>query len=175
MRIIAGKWRSRILEAPPGRDTRPTSDRVREAWMSMLQPELPDSHVLDLFAGSGALGLEALSRGAARATFVERAPAALRVLQLNIDKLGAQDQATIVRGDAIRFLETLAPLAYDLALADPPYGHELAAQLASRFLEQPFAGELWLEHGAAETLPAMPQAHSRRYGDTVITRIVASP
>src|SRR5262245_53961533 len=129
MRIIAGKWRSRVIEAPPGRDTRPTADRVREAWMSMLQPDLPESRVLDLFAGSGALGLEALSRGAATATFVERAPPAIRVLQANIEKLGALEQSVIIRGDALRFVENLEPFEYDLALADPPYGQQLASSL----------------------------------------------
>ncbi|MGH7467263.1 MAG: 16S rRNA (guanine(966)-N(2))-methyltransferase RsmD [Longimicrobiales bacterium] len=174
MRIIAGKWRSRILDVPSGRDTRPTADRVREAWMSMLHPDLQDSRVLDLFAGSGALGLEALSRGAATATFVEWTPAALRVLKANIDRLGASQQATVVRGDALHFIENLAPLSYDLALADPPYGQQLAAQLASRFLERPFAQALWLEHGADEVLPGMEQAHTRRYGATAITRLVAT-
>lgn len=174
MRIIAGKWRSRIIEAPPGHDTRPTADRVREAWMSMLQPDLPESRVLDLFAGSGALGLEALSRGAAAATFVERAPAALRVLQSNIEKLGALEQAVIIRGDALRFIENLEPFAYDLALADPPYGQQLAGNLFRLYLERPFAQALWLEHDAAEALPASEHMRTRRYGDTAITRIVAS-
>src|SRR5690606_4013785 len=80
MRIIAGEWRGRSLAAPPGRQTRPTTDRVREAWLSALQFDLPDSRVLDLFAGSGALGLEALSRGAQSVTFVERGAPALRAL-----------------------------------------------------------------------------------------------
>ncbi|HEY8375642.1 MAG TPA: 16S rRNA (guanine(966)-N(2))-methyltransferase RsmD, partial [Nannocystis sp.] len=105
MRIIAGRWRGRRIEAPPGRDTRPTTDRVREAWMSALQPELPGARVLDLFAGSGALGLEALSRGAEHATFVERSGRALRALRANLERLGAMDQATIVRGDAVAYVQ----------------------------------------------------------------------
>jgi 16S rRNA (guanine966-N2)-methyltransferase len=173
MRIIAGKWRSRVIEAPPGRDTRPTADRVREAWMSMLQPDLPESRVLDLFAGSGALGLEALSRGATSATFVERAPPALRVLQANIEKLGALEQSVIIRGDALRFVENLETFEYDLALADPPYGQQLASSLLRLYLERPFAQALWLEHDAAEVLPAGEHTRTRRYGDTAITRIVS--
>ncbi len=174
MRIIAGKWRSRIIEAPPGRDTRPTTDRVREAWMSMLQPDLPESRVLDLFSGSGALGLEALSRGAEEVTFVEQAPRALKALQANIDKLGAADQCTVVKADALRFIENLEPLAYDLALADPPYGQGLADALARKFLQRPFAQVLWLEHGAGEALPETDDLRTRRYGETAITRILAS-
>jgi 16S rRNA (guanine966-N2)-methyltransferase len=173
MRIIAGKWRSRIIEAPPGRNTRPTTDRVREAWMSMLQPDLPDSRVLDLFAGSGALGLEALSRGAEQATFVEKAPRALRALQANIETLGASDQSIVVRADALRFIENLEPFAYDLAVADPPYGQGLAEALADVFLKRPFAHALWVEHGASETLPESEHMRTRRYGDTAITLILA--
>jgi 16S rRNA (guanine966-N2)-methyltransferase len=173
MRIIAGKWRSRIIEAPPGRDTRPTADRVREAWMSMLQPDIEGSHVLDLFAGSGALGLETLSRGAESVTFVEWAPGALRVLQKNIGKLGALEQSVVIRGDALHFIENLGPQAYDLALADPPYGQGLAESVARVFLERRFARALWLEHGAQEILPESSLIRTRRYGDTAITRITA--
>ena len=174
MRIIAGKWRSRIIEAPPGRDTRPTSDRVREAWMSMLQPELEGSRVLDLFSGSGALGLEALSRGAAHVTFVEKGPPALRALRSNIEKLGAANDVEVVRADALRFIENLSPLAYDLALADPPYAAGIAAEVARVFQERRFAQSLWIEHSPAETLNA-EEARTRRYGDTVITCILAEP
>jgi 16S rRNA (guanine966-N2)-methyltransferase len=129
--------------------------------------------VLDLFAGSGALGLETLSRGAQSATFVERAPPALRALQSNIDKLGASEQCIIVRGDALRFIEKLEPLAYDLALADPPYGQQLAASVARIFLDRPFARVLWLEHDAQEPLPEAGAVHTRKYGDTAITRYLA--
>ena len=107
MRIIAGRWRGRIIDAPPGRKTRPTADRVREAWMSALQTEIPGSRVVDLFAGSGALGLELLSRGAEHVTFVERAQPALRTLKANAAKLAVvEDEFTLVRGEAIEFLGT---------------------------------------------------------------------
>lgn len=175
MRIIAGKWRSRIIEAPPGRNTRPTTDRVREAWMSMLQPELPGSRVLDLFAGSGALGLEALSRGAAHVTFVEKGPPALRALHANIEKLGAGPEVEVVRADALRFIEKLPPFTYDLALADPPYGAGLAADVVRVFEERRFAQSLWIEHSVSEILPAVHEARARRYGDTAITCILAEP
>lgn len=175
MRIIAGKWRSRIIEAPPGRATRPTPDRVREAWMSMLQPELTGSRVLDLFAGSGALGLEALSRGAAHVTFVEQGPPALRALRANIEKLGADQEVEVIRADALRFIENLLPFTYDLALADPPYNAGLAADVARVFQERRFAPSLWIEHSPLEPLPAANQARVRRYGDTAITCILAEP
>lgn len=172
MRIIAGKWRSRIIDAPPGRDTRPTTDRVREAWMSALQPEIPGSTVLDLFAGSGALGLETLSRGASAVTFVEKAAPALRALHGNITKLGA-DHTTVVKADALRFVRELEPGAFDLVLADPPYGHDFASTLIRLFLERPYARMLSVEHGVGEVIPDIPEARIRRYGDTAITTIPA--
>lgn len=173
MRIIAGRWRGRRIEAPPGRDTRPTTDRVREAWMSALQPELPGARVLDLFAGSGALGLEALSRGAEHATFVERSGGALRALRANIERLGAADQTTVVRGDAIAYVQRLEPFAFDIALADPPYGQGHAEALVRAFAARPFARWLWIEHRANESLPELPGARTRRYGDTALTSIPA--
>jgi pantetheine-phosphate adenylyltransferase len=128
VRIIAGRWRGRPLRAPPGRETRPTADRVREAWMSALEPLLGGARVLDLFAGSGALGLEALSRGAAHVTFVERAGPALRALAENVHQLGAGAEVEIVRADALAYVQRLAERAFDVALADPPYGQGLAVR-----------------------------------------------
>lgn len=174
MRIIAGRWRGRIIDAPPGRQTRPTADRVREAWMSAMQTEIPDSTVLDLFAGSGALGLELLSRGAAHVTFVERGTPALRTLKANAAKLSVgDDEMTLVRGDAIDYAATVDELAFDLAVADPPYHQGFAAELLQLFNRKPFARWFWVEHGAAETLPALPALNTRRYGDTALTSITA--
>ena len=119
MRIIAGKWRGRPLEAPPGLATRPTSDRVRETLFSMLASRLgslEDLRVADLFAGSGALGFEALSRGAALATFVESDRAASEMIRRNADKLGASVQ--LLTGSALA-LPRSEP--FDLVFADPPY------------------------------------------------------
>ncbi|MFO7262018.1 MAG: 16S rRNA (guanine(966)-N(2))-methyltransferase RsmD [bacterium] len=173
MRIIAGRWRGHRIEAPPGRHTRPTTDRVREAWMSALQPALPGATVLDLFAGSGALGLEALSRGAARVVFVEKAGRALRALRANIERLGAEGQTEVVRADALAYVAGLPLGAFDLALADPPYGEDLAAELVRQFTRRPFARQLWIEHSAKETLPETPGQRTRRYGDTALTMIPA--
>lgn len=174
MRIIAGRWRGRRLESVPGRTTRPTSDRVREAWLGALQFDIPGSLVLDLFAGSGALGLEALSRGAAAVTFVESAPRALRALRANIERLDAGSLATVVGQDAIAFVEGIEGVSFDFAFADPPYGRGMGARLAHLFLERPFARMLWVEHGAGETLPAAPSVRTRRYGDTALTSIPAT-
>jgi 16S rRNA (guanine966-N2)-methyltransferase len=173
MRIIAGRWRGHTITAPPGKKTRPTTDRVREAWMSALQFDLPDATVLDLFCGSGALGLEALSRGAARATFVERASAAVRALEGNIERLGAGDAAEVVRADALAYVKRLEAGSFDFALADPPYGEGSAAALAAMFATTPFASWLWIEHRAAEAMPDLPGARTRRYGDTALTSIPA--
>lgn len=172
MRIVAGRWRGHPIQAPPGRHTRPTTDRVREAWMSAMQPYLPDARVLDLFAGSGALGLEALSRGAESATFVERASGALRALRANAEKLGAED-VHVVRGDAMAYARSLEPLAFDVALADPPYDEPFARELVELFAEKPFARWLWIEHRARDVLPELPDSRTRRYGDTALTSIPA--
>ena len=121
MRIIAGQWRGRPLEAPPGRSTRPTADRTRETLFSMLASRLgsfQDLRVADLFAGSGALGFEALSRGAASATFVEKDAGAAAIIKRNADKLGAIDRAKVLSTSATA-LPKSAP--FDLIFADPPY------------------------------------------------------
>jgi 16S rRNA (guanine966-N2)-methyltransferase len=174
LRIISGKWRGRIIDAPPGRKTRPTSDRVREAWMSAIQAELPGARVLDLFTGSGALGIEALSRGAQHVTFVEQAAPAIRTLKNNIAKLGVDAaQTTIVRADALTWAAGLDALAFDLALADPPYHQGYAAELLRSFGRQPFARWFWVEHASGETLPDMAGLHTRTYGDTALTSITA--
>lgn len=167
MRIVAGRWRGRRIEAPRDERVRPTADRVREAWMSIVSPLLPGAKVLDLFAGSGALGLEALSRGAAVAEFVEMAPKSLSALHANITTLGAGDAAIVHRGDALRFVQGLQPHAFDVAFADPPYGLGMATRLAEAWLATPFAAVLGIEHRRDEQLPG--EGERRKYGSTVIT------
>src|SRR5689334_4958151 len=126
MRVIAGSARGRRLQAPSGDGTRPTSDRVREATFNALGSldALVGATVLDLFAGSGALGIEALSRGAARATFVERDRTARTVLEANLAACGFADRAEVVASDADRLLATAGERRWDLALLDPPYAYE---------------------------------------------------
>lgn len=142
--------------------------------MSILQPRIPGSAVLDLFAGSGAMGLELLSRGASSVVFVERSRRAARVLERNIRTLNAAADTSVVAGDAMAYISKLSRLNYDLAVADPPYGEGLASRLMECYMQAPFARELWVEHRRDESLPDAPGATRRRYGDTVLTG-VASP
>jgi 16S rRNA (guanine966-N2)-methyltransferase len=169
LRIVAGEWGGRRLVAPRGRATRPTSDRVREALFSILGP-LDGARVLDLFAGSGALGLEALSRGAAHATFVERERAALRALRDNVADLAAD--AEVVAGDARAFLRAAQERGaqYDLVFLDPPY--RAAAGLAQELDLAPVladGGRVVGESDRREPLELpLPLTDERRYGDTLI-------
>lgn len=130
MRIIAGEKRGFRLKAPAGLATRPTLGRIRESLFMRLEGELADAKVVDLFAGAGSLGLEALSRGAAHATFVETSRAALAALRENIDRLGWGDRTTVVPRDALGWLRDPAPRGerWNLVLIDPPYGEGLAAR-----------------------------------------------
>ena len=141
--------------------------------MSALGGRLDGLTVLDLFAGSGALGLEALSRGAIKAVFVEIAREPLRVLEENIRLLGCTDRAEVVRSEAFRFLDRTERDDLDLALADPPYGRGLAARVLERFVQRPFAREVWVEHRSGEALPDLPGLRHRRYGDTTLTTLTA--
>jgi 16S rRNA (guanine966-N2)-methyltransferase len=167
MRIVAGRWRGREIVAPRDERVRPTGDRVREAWMSIVHSLLPHARVLDLYAGSGALGLEALSRGAVSADFVEIAPPSIRALQSNAARLGAGDAAVVHRADALRFVSGLPALAYDIAFADPPYAHDAAERLAEAWLETPFASLLGIEHEASR--PLSGASEMRKYGRTAIS------
>src|SRR6185503_5667213 len=136
MRIIAGTWRGRPLAAPPGQATRPTRDRAREGLFSMLQSRLGSFEglsVADLFAGTGALGLEALSRGAGHCTFIEKDRQALAILRRNIDRLGAGDRAD-VRAQAVEHAPPPAA-PFDLVLMDPPYGAGLAQAALQRLAQ----------------------------------------
>jgi 16S rRNA (guanine966-N2)-methyltransferase len=167
MRIVAGRWRGRKISAPAGSRVRPTLDRVREAWMSILQLDLPGARVLDLYAGSGALGLEALSRGAVSAHFVEKDPQSIRALQANIDALGAGDLVAIHRKSALTFAEALSEMDYDVAFADPPYAGGDATSLAEHWLKSPFSRVLSIEHAATDAMPE--GGDTRKYGSTAIT------
>lgn len=124
MRVIAGQFRSRPLAAPKGRDTRPTSDRLRETLFNVLAPRVPDSIFLDLYAGSGAVGIEALSRGAKRAIFVENAEPALRAIRANLSSLGIRGDYALEARPTAAALKRLAATerAANLVFLDPPYG-----------------------------------------------------
>jgi 16S rRNA (guanine966-N2)-methyltransferase len=172
LRVIAGRYGGRRLQAPPGAATRPTSDRVREALFSILGARVAGAAVLDLFAGSGALGLEALSRGAARATFVDSAPAALRALRGNLEAIGAE--AEVVRGDALRWLRAASGggRQYSLVFLDPPYRQAggLGAAL-SEALPAVLAPDALVVSESDRRAPlelTIPTTDERRYGDTLI-------
>ena len=144
MRIIAGEWRGRPIVAPSGEATRPTADRTRETLFSMLVSRLgsfEDLRVADLYAGSGALGLEALSRGAAHVTFVERDAAAVKAIKTNLDKLGGSGRADVCATSAL----SLSPAApFDVILVDPPYGDDAARVLAAVVMARWLAPGGWL-------------------------------
>lgn len=135
--------------------------------MSIVQPEIVGAKVLDLYAGSGALGLEALSRGADRADFVDVAPAALKIMRENGAALGALDRMYIHRAEALRFAQKLDAGAFDIAFADPPYNLGMAPRLAAQWLRVPFAAILGVEHDVHESLP--DGGDTRTYGGTAVT------
>lgn len=169
-RIVSGTWGGRRLAVPAGRTVRPTAERVREAWLAILAAELPGARVLDLFAGSGALGLEALSRGATHATFVEQHSASLAALNANITALGAGERTTVRRGDALRYVTGLAAGAFDLVLADPPFATDAATRLLEKWRETPFASLLAVEHHPRTVLDG---DDTRRWGDVAVTFVRA--
>jgi 16S rRNA (guanine966-N2)-methyltransferase len=172
MRVIAGEWRGRPLKAPSGAATRPTSDRVREALFSILAARIPGARVLDLFAGSGALGIEALSRGAESATFVDDAAVAIRAIEANLAALPAD--AEVRKSDALRFLAAARRdgAQYDLVFLDPPY--RLAERLAPALSEAlpavlaPGAVAVAESDRRAPLALDLPLHDERRYGDTLI-------
>lgn len=173
MRIIAGQLRGRALLAPPGRATRPTTDRVREALFNLLAARRPldGARVLDLFAGTGALGLEAVSRGAASAVFVEAHAPTLGLARRNADRLGVEAACTFLRADVLAFLRRLPIAPFDLAFADPPYELDTLPELPE--LARPHlapGGFFVLEHDARHDFTAHPAlVLSRPYGRTMIS------
>ena len=167
MRIVAGQWKGRRISAPSGTLVRPTLDRVREAWMSILQMDIPGARVLDLYSGSGALGLEALSRGAASADFVDNASRSLDALQVNIAELGAAGLTRVHRMQALQFVNSLALKAFDVTFADPPYEAGEAKKLAEVWIKTPFSAILSVEHASGAAMPAGDD--TRRYGTASIT------
>jgi 16S rRNA (guanine966-N2)-methyltransferase len=179
MRIVAGNRKGHTIAAPKGLDTRPTGDRVREAAFNLIGP-VDGASVLDLFAGSGAMGLEALSRGAARAVFVENDRAAVRAIEANLDKLRLTG-ATVLARDALQALaaEAAAGRTYDLVLVDPPYAmFDLLQPQLARHLPGVLApdGLLIVETGA-KLEPELPLAlrTSRRYGAARLTLFEHGP
>lgn len=156
VRIIGGKWRNTKLPVPLSPGLRPSSDRVRETLFNWLMPRLGGARVLDLFAGSGALGLEAVSRGAAQATLVERDVALSRQLRESVAKLGAQDQIAVVQADALQWLRQPAGALADIVFIDPPFADGLWEAVIAG-LPSHLAADAWLYvESPADQAPKMP-------------------
>ncbi len=170
MRVVAGELRGRRIEAPPGLDTRPTTDMVREAVFNALTSLdlIRDARVADLYAGSGALGIEALSRGAAHCTFVERDRKALRTLRDNVADLGLDDRSKIVPGDA---LVLAGSIDVDIVLADPPYDFDLWPSLLGATVAPFVVAEAGrpLDRLDPESIPGWTATRTKRYGRTWVT------
>jgi 16S rRNA (guanine966-N2)-methyltransferase len=157
LRIIAGRWRGRRLRFPPSEEIRPTPDRVRETLFNWLQQRIPGARCLDLFAGSGALGLEALSRGAARVVFVERDAAAARELRRHLAEWGG-DGGTVEQRDALQYLRG-APEPFDVVFLDPPFAAGLLAEVAAALRAGGWlapGARIYVEHAARDGLPELP-------------------
>ncbi len=182
LRITSGTFRGRYIQSLPGLETRPTVERLRQAWMNSLQMGLPESRVLDLFSGSGALGLEAISRGAAFVTFVESNPKAAALIQKNIDSLGVQDQAKVINRKVENILSDLInEPPYDYIFVDAPYHQGFEEMILSQWPLQ----ELLTEHGKLCIESAKPKGsksaggyspppnlkivRDERYGDSQLT------
>ena len=176
LRVGGGESRGRRLRAP--KNIRPTQGLVKQAMFNMLAASIEGADVLDLFAGSGAIGIEALSRGAARVTFVDRQPRGLAILRQNLDALGLRERAHVVRGDVVRWLETSseAVRAADLVFLDPPYD-DVVLDRALKVLDRATVGATVVaEHSRRQELPVLARLkvdRERRYGDTVVTVLVA--
>jgi 16S rRNA (guanine966-N2)-methyltransferase len=169
MRVVAGSARGRRLQTPPGLDVRPTTDRVREATFNALGSLglVDGARVLDLFAGSGALGIEALSRGAEHVTFVDTSPRALEAVRANLAGCGLEDRATVVRADALAF-PAASDGTCDLALLDPPYSFDRWPELLAIVRSDVVVIE---SDRAVGTGPRFEVQRERRYGGTVVTII----
>jgi 16S rRNA (guanine966-N2)-methyltransferase len=167
MRVVAGELRGRLFEAPPGHDTRPTTDKVREAVFNALGSLdlVRDAAVADLFAGSGGLGIEALSRGAAHVTFVERDRAALRMLRENLRSLDLEGSSKVVPGDA---MVMVAGLDVDLVLADPPYDFDQWPALLAATRAHFVVAEAGRSLDGLDA-PGWQAARSKRYGRSWVT------
>ncbi|MBX9929367.1 MAG: RsmD family RNA methyltransferase [Gemmatimonadaceae bacterium] len=159
MRIVGGKFTGRDLQSPSDRRVRPTAEHVRVAMMEWLAPALAGARLLDLYAGTGALGLEAMSRGAVRCDFVEFRSASLVALKANITRLKMRDRTRIFRHDALRFAAGCQPDAYDITFVDPPYESRQLDRVIDHWRELRFSRWLVAEHAAGHVLPPGGDRH----------------
>ncbi len=167
MRIVGGKFADRNLTSPNDFRVRPTGEQVRAALVGMLGEDLQDARVLDLFAGTGALGLEAISRGAKYADFVEFRPSSLHALKANIAALGVQKKSRIFKKDALPFAAALEAERYDIVFVDPPYNSKMLDRLLDSWRAVPFARIFAAEHATDHILPQ--GGRHRVFNETSIT------
>ncbi len=167
MRIVGGKFGGRTLTSPNDFRVRPTAEEVRVHMMKLLRNDLEGARVLDLFAGTGALGLEALSRGAKYVDFVEFRPASLHALQANIKALRVMEKTRVYKKDALPFADILPPDRYDVAFADPPYESRMLDRLIERWQRAPWSRILVAEHATTHPLPRA--ASHARFEETAIS------
>ena len=167
MRILAGKFADRHLTPPADPRVRPTAEHVRGGLLDLLTPYLAKARVLDLFAGTGALGLEAISRGASRCDFVEFRPASIHALKANIAALRLIEKTRVWKRDAMPFAAALEPGSYDIAFADPPYESKVLDRLYEGWKARPFSRILALEHARTHKMPK--GIAQRAFVDTTVT------
>jgi len=167
VRIVGGKFAGRTLASPQDQRVRPTAEHVRAGLLDLLATELPNARVLDLFAGTGALGLEAISRGAHRADFVEFRPDSLHALRANVALLRLRERTRIFKRDALPFAAALTADSYDVAFADPPYGSRMLDRIIESWHVTRFARVLAVEHVRTHELPT--GAYRRVFDDSVVT------
>lgn len=156
MRIVGGKFKGRELTSPGGTRVRPTAEAVRVGIMAMLKADLPKARILDLFAGTGAMGLEAVSRGAQYVDFVEFGPTSLHSLKANIARLRIREKTKVFKKDALPFAAALAPWRYDIVFVDPPYGSKMLDRVIDTWLVKKYSHILVAEHEVSHILPGKP-------------------
>jgi 16S rRNA (guanine(966)-N(2))-methyltransferase RsmD len=172
LRVSGGEARGRRLKAP--KNIRPTQDMVKQAIFNMVGPRIEGARVLDLFAGSGSLGIEALSRGAVHVTFVDQQPRGLAILRQNLDALGFKERAHVVRGDVVRWLEVSldAVHAADFVFLDPPYDDVVLDRALKVLDREVTAATVIVEHSRRQQPPSLERLQidrQRRHGDTMLT------
>lgn len=180
MRVIAGIAKGREIQSPKGMNTRPTLAKVKEAMFGMIQFDIEGAFVLDLFSGSGGLGIEALSRGADRCVFCDADRHAYSIVKANVERLGFSDSASVFYGDSIALLDRLAAdgARFDIVLLDPPYESGLESRAIARLLELELlnTGAILLCEHSKDAPPAFPAGFSvgkaRKYGDSYVTKAV---
>jgi 16S rRNA (guanine(966)-N(2))-methyltransferase RsmD len=180
MRIVGGSLSGRVLRAPAGAATRPTSEKVREAVFNILGRAIDGAAVLDLFAGSGALGIEAVSRGAVHVTFVDSGKQAIKALTANLAELGIADRATVVHADVVRTVGRGGG-PWGLVFVDPPYASDLAVRAVAALPTESLAADATIviehdrRHAPPDAVGSLLRTDQRRYGDTSVSFYTRGP